>query len=294
MVNVNQTNDHSDERVIVILGAGLMGTDLAQVFAEVGYSVTLIDIFESALQRAKERIKVNLRLHGIYGRRITDPPEDVLNRIDFALRFDALFRARYIIENVTEDWEIKRKLHEEIRDLYPADALLAINTSVIPITRIAAVARHRTLTVGMHFMNPVTLSTAVEVVRGVHTSDAAINKAVELAQAIGKTVVIVNDMPGFVSNRVLMPMINEAIWTVQDRVAEAAEVDRIFKLCFGHKMGPLETADLIGLDTILLSLLELYNSFLDPKYRPCPLLRQMVDSGKLGRKSGAGFYEYDC
>lgn len=276
---------------IAILGAGVMGTGLAQAFGEAAYGVTVIDNSEAALSRCRKDVENNYRLQRLFDKGFATSGE-ALNHLEFTTSYDALGRVEAIIENVTEIWEVKKKLHEAIRELYRAGTLVAINTSVIPITRLANVTKEPQFTVGMHFMNPVPLSAAVEVIRGYHSSAEAMERAVGLAQAIGKEAIIVNDLPGFVTNRVLMLTLNEAIWTVQDQVAEPREVDRIFKLCFGHKMGPIETADLIGLDTVLLSLHELYNNYHDSKFRPCPLLQKMVDAGLCGRKSGRGFYDY--
>jgi len=198
-----------------------------------------------------------------------------------------------VIENVTEKWEVKKKVHEQIDAVRRPDCVVAANTSAIPITKIASVTRDASRVVGMHFMNPVPLSSTVEVIRGYHTSDDTLARAKTLLASMNKEGIVVRDMPGFVSNRVLMLMINEAIWLVQDRVAPPEDVDKLFKSCFGHKMGPLETADLIGLDTILYSIEILYDSFNDSKYRPSPLLKEMVAAGLYGRKSGRGFYAYD-
>lgn len=281
------------QKTIAILGAGVIGRGVAQICAQSGYHVALIDSSAAALTESMQAIMEGLRLQRLLVNAANDSPEAISARIVCSTSHDALRDADVIIENISEDWAAKRTLHEQISGFYRAGTLLAINSSVISITRIAAVTRDPGLVVGIHFMNPVPLTAGVEVVRGFHTSSGAIAQAVALAKSLGKEAVIVNDSPGFVSNRVLMLMINEAIWTVQDQIAQPCEVDRIFKLCFGHKMGPLETADLIGLDTVLLSLDELHNSYRDPKFRACTLLRKMVDSRNLGRKSGRGFYGYD-
>ena len=193
---------------------------------------------------------------------------------------------------MTEDWEIKKEVYEAIDRICPPRCVFAVNTSCISITKVGAVTRRPSQVIGMHFMNPVPLKATVEVIRGFHTSEETIATARSFLAGMGKQAIVVNDFPGFVSNRVLMPMVNEAAMLVQDGVAPAEDIDRLFKQCFGHKMGPLETADLIGLDTILKSIVVLHESFGDSKYRPCPLLVKMVDAGLLGRKSGRGFYTY--
>jgi 3-hydroxybutyryl-CoA dehydrogenase len=198
-----------------------------------------------------------------------------------------------VLENITESYDAKKELYGRLRDHCRADALVGVNTSCIPITRIGALMPAPENVIGMHFMNPSPLKQLVEVVRGYRTSDETIERTRDFLKSLHKTCVVVNDSPGFVTNRVLMPMINECVWLVQDNVAQPRDVDQIFKLGFGHKMGPLATADLIGLDTILDSLMVLYDSYNDPKYRPCPLLKKMVDAGVLGKKTGRGFFTYD-
>jgi 3-hydroxybutyryl-CoA dehydrogenase len=200
--------------------------------------------------------------------------------------------ADFVIENATEKVEIKRGIYENLDRVCKAACVFAANTSAISITRIASMTNRAPQVIGMHFMNPVPMKPVVEVIRAEHTSDETVQMAGALLAAMGKEAVIINDYPGFVSNRVLMLTINEAIFLVQDQVAAPEDIDKIFKTCFGHKMGPLETADLIGLDTILYSIEVLYESYNDSKYRPSPLLRKMVDAGKHGMKSGQGFYTY--
>jgi 3-hydroxybutyryl-CoA dehydrogenase len=206
--------------------------------------------------------------------------------------YGSLQDADFVIENVTEKWEVKRPVYAQLDAVCPEHCVLASNTSCIPITRIGSVTQRPDRVIGMHFMNPVPMKPMVEVIRGYHTSPETIETAQALLAGMGKDCVIVNDSPGFVANRVLMLTVNEAIFLVHEGVSDAPDIDQIFKDCFGHKMGPLETADLIGLDTILYSLQVLYESFSDSKYRPCPLLNQMVDAGLHGRKSGQGFYTY--
>lgn len=277
---------------IGVVGAGVMGRGLAQSLASVGLEVALVDVREDILDRARAEMAESLRLSGLFQKSAPVDPEETLGRITWAARLEALADCDFVVENITEKENLKAELYPELDKICRPEVCFAANTSVISITRIASWTRRPGQVLGMHFMNPVPLKPMVEVIRGVHTSDQTLGAARALLKQMGKKAVVVKDYPGFVSNRVLMPTINEAVWLVADGVAGAAEVDRIFKSCFGHPMGPLETADLIGLDTILLSLEGLLTAFGDPKFRPCPLLRQMVDAGYFGRKSGRGFYDY--
>lgn len=280
-------------QVVGVVGAGVMGVGVAQNLAQTKHHVLLIDVSEAILERAKQEIKNNLRFQGFFQK--TEKAEnldEILNRIKFSTDYQVLEEAEFVIENTTEKWEIKQEVYGKIDAICPKDSVFAANTSAIPITRIASVTKRADKVLGMHFMNPVPMKPMVEAIRGYHTSEETIETAKKLLARMGKECIIINDAPGFVSNRVLMLTINEAIFVVQDRVASAEEVDLIFKTCFGHKMGPLETADLIGLDTILYSIEVLYESFNDSKYRPCTLLKKMVDAGLHGRKSGKGFYTY--
>jgi 3-hydroxybutyryl-CoA dehydrogenase len=276
-----------------VVGAGVMGVGVAQNLAQAEFRVLLIDLTEEILARARQQIKENLRLHTLLKKSgAQSRPGAVIDRITFSTDCRILEEADFLIENVVERWDVKRDLYQRIDSVCPGRTIFAANTSAIPITRIASATRRPAKVLGIHFMNPVPLKRSVEVIRGYHTSEETIDAARGLLARMDKECILVNDSPGFVSYRVLMLTINEAIFLVSERVATPADVDRIFKECFGHKMGPLETADLIGLDTILLSLESLYESFSDSKYRPCPLLKQMVDAGLHGRKSGAGFYPY--
>jgi 3-hydroxybutyryl-CoA dehydrogenase len=272
-----------------------MGVGLAHSLAQSGLRTLLIDISDSILQSALGQIRNNIRFqrlfhknHGIGG------PEEILGRIKVSADYDVLRDADFVVENVTEKPAIKTEVYRRLDEICPPQCVFAANTSAIPITRIGAMTRRPARVLGMHFMNPVPLKTAVEVIRGYHTSDDTIAMATRLLSLMGKKAILVNDSPGFVSNRVLMLTINEAIFLVQEKVASPEVVDDIFKNCFEHKMGPLETADLIGLDTILFSIEVLYDEFKDSKFRPCSLLRQMVDAGLHGRKSGRGFYNYEA
>ncbi len=276
-----------------MVGAGVMGVGVAQCLAQSECMALLVDLNDEVLERARRQIKENLRLQALFKKGAATPnAKTVLDKITFSPDCRILEKADFLIENVTEKWEIKRRLYEEMDSVCPGRTIFAANTSAISITRIASATKRPAKIIGMHFMNPAPMKRMVEVTRGYHTTEETIDAARNLLTKMGKECIVVNDSPGFVSNRVLMLTINEAIFLVHERVASPAEVDKMIKECFGHKMGPLETADLIGLDTILLSLEALYESFSDSKYRPCPLLRKMVDAGLYGRKSGAGFYPY--
>jgi 3-hydroxybutyryl-CoA dehydrogenase len=276
---------------IGVVGAGVMGAGVSHCFAEAGFKVVAVDASAEALERAGHDILRDLRLYALFKKSRTSPA-DVLRNIAFTTDFEQLRGADFVVENVTERWSVKEPIYRQLDVVCPPHAVFAANTSCIPITRIAATTTRPARVLGIHFMNPAPLINSVEMVRGHYTSDATIAEAIALMERIDKRAVVVNDSPGFVSNRVLMLAINEAIFVVHERVASAEDVDRIFTSCFAHKTGPLRTADLIGLDTILLSLEVLYESFSDSKYRPCPLLRRMVDAGLLGRKSGQGFFTY--
>lgn len=280
-------------KTIGVVGAGVMGIGVGHSLAQAGHRVLLLDISHAILQHAKDEITNNIRLQRMLNRTSgQESVADIVERITFTTDYAPFADADFVIENATENWEIKKGIHAKLDAVCPEHAVFAANTSAISITRIASVTKRPDRILGMHFMNPVPMKPMVEVIRGYHTSETTLNTAKELLASMDKQCVVVNDMPGFVSNRVLMLTVNEAIYLVQDQVATAEEVDTIFKSCFGHKMGPLETADLIGLDTILYSVEVLYESFNDSKYRPCPLLKKMVDAGLHGRKNGQGFYTY--
>lgn len=279
---------------IGVVGGGVIGSGVAQSLAQSGYSVTLVDLSEATLQKARETIYQGARLHHFL--RQGSPrlnPDEVTGRITFTTNMDDLASADFVIENVPEQWSVKQSVYTALDAVCPADTILASNTSAIPITQIGGATERPDRVLGMHFFNPVPLKDTVEVVRGYHTSDQTLTVALELLDGMGKEGVVINDSPGFVSNRVLMLTINEAIFLVHENVASADEVDKIFTDCFGHKMGPLATGDLIGLDSVLFSLEVLFKQFNDSKFRPCPLLRQMVYAGLLGCKTGQGFYPYN-
>ncbi|MFV2196814.1 3-hydroxyacyl-CoA dehydrogenase family protein [Nocardiopsis sp. LOL_012] len=280
-------------KTIGVVGAGVMGTGVAQTLAQTGHTVLLVDRDDTILGEAERAIRQALRFSGLLGgRRPLEDRDTVLKRISFTPEYEGFETADFVIENVTEDESVKKGVYGRLDAVTRSGCVFAANTSVIPITRIASWTSRPADVLGMHFMNPVPLKPSVEVIRGHHTSEETLETAHTLLGQMEKKGVVVKDSPGFVSNRVLMLTVNEAVFLLQEDVARAADVDKIFKECFGHTMGPLETADLIGLDTILQSIEGLHTAFGDSKYRPCPLLGRMVDAGLLGRKSGQGFYSY--
>lgn len=282
-----------DIQVVGVVGAGVMGRGVAQNLAQTGHRVILLDVAPQILEEAKSEIKQAIRFHGLLTKTVAkETPAQVVERITFVTDCGVLADADYVIENATEKWEIKKDIYPQLDEICPRPCIFAANTSAISITRLASLTKRPAQIVGIHFMNPVPLKPAVEVIRGFHTSGETLETTKQFLSQMEKESIVVNDSPGFVSNRVLMLTINEAIYLLQEQVATAEDVDKIFKMCFGHKMGPLETADLIGLDTILYSVEVLYESFNDSKYRPCLLLKKMVDAGLHGRKSGQGFYTY--
>ncbi|MEH2349564.1 MAG: 3-hydroxyacyl-CoA dehydrogenase NAD-binding domain-containing protein [Nostoc sp.] len=290
-------------QTVGVVGAGVMGIGVAQNLAQTGHQVILVDISENVLDKARHEIKNNIRFQGFFKksyksvgeasqRHRQESPDSIIEKIDFSTNYKFLENVDFVVENTTEKWDIKREVYPLLDSICPADCVFAANTSAIPITRIGSVTKRADKVVGIHFMNPVPMKPMVEMIRGYHTSETTIETAKQMLTQMDKECIIVNDSPGFVSNRVLMLTINEAVFLLQDQVATAEDIDKIFKSCFGHKMGPLETADLIGLDTILFSIEVLHENFNDSKYRPSPLLKKMVDAGLYGRKSGQGFYVY--
>ncbi len=276
-----------------VIGAGTMGNGIAHVFAQHGWDVTLIDVSEEALQRGRAMIKGNLDRQVKKGTLPADAPGEILNRISARTALEAAGDAELVIEAATERPELKFEIFRTLDTICAPTTILASNTSSISITEIAAKTGRPEKVIGMHFMNPVPVMQLVEVIRGHATDDATTRRTIEVAKALGKTPVEVNDYPGFVANRILMPMINEAIFAVMEGVATPEAVDTVMKLGMAHPMGPLALADFIGLD-VCLAILEVMHAGLgDPKYRPCPLLRRMVAAGHLGRKTGKGFYGYD-
>lgn len=277
---------------VSVIGAGQMGNGIAHVFAAAGYDVTMIDVNADALARGRDTIAKNLDRQVKKGALAAEGAASALARIATSSSLEAVSASAIVIEAATERRDLKFRIFEDLDKHAHADAILATNTSSISITEIAAHTKRPEQVIGMHFMNPVPLMKLVEVIRGLATSDVTTASVMELSTAIGKTPVEVNDYPGFVANRVLMPMINEAIYCVMEGVGTPQAIDTIMKLGMNHPMGPLTLADFIGLDTCLAIMEVLHDGLGDSKYRPCPLLRKYVAAGWYGKKSGRGFYEY--
>ena len=277
---------------VAVVGSGQMGSGIAHVAASAGLSVLLSDTSPEILVRARTLIEKNMDREVAKGKKTAEEKAAALLRIRETADLSALAGADLVIEAVTENEAVKRDLFRKLDAVLPADGLLASNTSSISITALAGATSRPDRFIGMHFMNPVPVMALVEVIRGIATSDETAGAIDALARRMGKTPIFCNDFPGFVSNRVLMPMINEAVFALYEGVAEKEAIDGILKLGMNHPMGPLALADFIGLDTCLAILRVLHDGFGDPKYRPCPLLVKMVDAGWLGKKSGRGFYDY--
>ncbi len=275
-----------------VVGAGTMGSGIAHVFARAGFPVILCDVEQSFLDRALASIRTNLGREASNGKLPEAEIEPALSRITPTIQMDSLGTAQLAVEAAPERFELKAGVFRTLDRILPETAILATNTSSISITRLAALTARAPQVIGMHFFNPVPVMALVEVVRGMATSDATFAAVRDLAIKLGKTPVEVNDAPGFVSNRVLMPLINEAAYAVMEGVATAEAVDQVFKLGMAHPMGPLTLADFIGIDVCVDIMRVLHDGFGDPRYYPCPLLVRMTDAGWLGRKSGRGFYTY--
>jgi len=277
---------------IVVIGGGTMGNGIAHTVAASGFDVTLVDVTDDFLNRALLTITTNLQRGVDKGKMTVEERDAVVARIRTNTDVATIHDADIVIEAIIENLEAKTQLFAKLDSITRPECILASNTSSISITKIAAATQRPDKVIGMHFMNPVPVMTLVEVIRGIATSDETWQKVEDLGKRMGKTPIEVNDYPGFISNRVLMPMINEAIFTLYEGVATREAIDGVMKLGMNHPMGPLTLADFIGLDVCLAILRVLEQGFGDPKYRPCPLLVKMVDAGWLGRKSGKGFYEY--
>jgi 3-hydroxybutyryl-CoA dehydrogenase len=279
-------------QTIMVIGAGQMGSGIAQVCAQAGYSVVLNDLKPEFVERGLSGIRKNLNRQVDKGRMTAEQVEEIIGRITASHDLQDAAKVDLVIEAAVENMDIKAKIFAQLDEIAPAHAILASNTSSLPITEIAAATKRPEKVIGMHFMNPVPVMKLVEIIRGLATADEVYQTIEDITKTLEKVPVEVNDFPGFVSNRILMPMINEAIYTLYEGVATKEAIDEVMKLGMNHPMGPLTLADFIGLDTCLSIMETLHEGFGDDKYRPCPLLRKYVKAGWLGKKSGRGFYTY--
>ncbi|MFF3517685.1 3-hydroxyacyl-CoA dehydrogenase family protein [Streptomyces sp. NPDC002573] len=281
-------------RTVGVIGAGVMGRGVTVALRQAGYRVILVDRTEEVLKRTRTQLRDDVRLYAMLATESALTYDELAVQTVFTTKIEDLAEADLVVENATERWSVKQPIYERLGEILRPDVVVAVNTSAISITRLGALTGRPENVIGMHFMNPVPLKPTVEVIRAFHTSASTVDTAREFLSSMGKKSIVVNDSPGFVTNRVMMLTVNEAAYLVHEGVASAADTDRLFVECFGHTMGPLETADLIGLDTVLLSIEVLYDEFKDSKYRPCPLLTKLVDAGLHGRKSGQGFFSYQA
>ena len=278
---------------IGIIGAGVMGTGVAQRFAQYNVEVFLLDLDKAIAEKAKGNIKNNIRMYNMFNRdKQIKNIDEILDRITATDDYNDLSDVDFVVENVPEVIEVKKGVYEKLEAVCKEECIYMVNTSCVSITKVGSYTKRADKVIGTHFMNPVPLKKASEVIKGYHTSEETINKVEELLKSVDIKAIVVNDFPGFVSNRISHLLMNEAAYAVQDGVASPEQVDEIFQKCFEHKMGPLATADLIGLDTVVNSLDVLYESYQDPKFRCCPLIRKLVYAGVRGRKTGKGFYKY--
>jgi len=282
-----------DIKQVTVFGSGTMGNGICHVFSQKGFKVNLVDVSQSALDRAMKMIQKNMERE-IKKEKITeDQMKAALANITPGTDINVARDSQLVVEAIFEDLDVKLQLFKELDTVCKPDTILASNTSSLPITQLAGVTERADQVIGMHFMNPVPMMKLIELIRGIATSDETFNTINELSVKLGKTPVAVNDYPGFIANRILMPMINEAVFALMEGVATEEAIDTVMKLGMAHPMGPLTLADFIGLDVCLAILEVLYQGYGDPKYRPCPLLRKMVQAGYLGRKTGRGFYKYE-
>ena len=281
-----------DIKTIGVIGAGQMGGGITQVAAMNGFNVIMNDVKTEFADRGLATITKNLNRNVDKGGMTADEKESVLRRIKTCVDLKDMEVVDFVVEAATENELLKFKIFQDLDEICAPDVILATNTSSIPIGRIAAQTKRQDKIIGMHFMNPVPIMNLVEIIRGLGTSEETFKTTWELAEKFGKTPVEANDYPGFIANRILMPMINEAVFCLYHGIGTREDIDTVVKLGMNHPMGPLALADLIGLDTCLAIMETLYNGFKDTKYRPCPMLRKYVEAGRLGRKTGQGFYEY--